>query len=458
MWLMLMDAEKDMKDGEQLTLPTKDLGSAEIYPQTLQHSPNGRFVAICGDGEWIIYTSLALRNQAFGSGLDFAWGSKEYDKDYAVRESATTVKMYRNFKERTGPALNVGFQAEGLSGGALLGVRGQEVVGFFDWNTRKLVRRIEVDPRNVFWSDSGELGRIFLYGLKLLTAIVTLACEDTFYVLRFSREAYEAGVANGDVDEDGVEAAFELLTDQAEKATSGCWVGDCFVYTTSTNRLNYLVGEKSYTVSHFDQPMYLLGYLARDGRIYLCDKDVGVTSFALSLALVEFQTLVLRDDLESAMAMLPDVADDQKGKIARFLEGQGHKEEALQVATDPEHRFDLALGLGHLDEALRLARERDEEHKWRLVGDAALASFDLALAEECFEHARDLGSLLLLYSASGDKDALARLAERARKAAAFNVLFACLWLLGDARPTVELLRDGLPERARAGGPRRRCWR
>jgi coatomer subunit beta' len=277
---------------------------------------------------------------------------------------------------------------------------------------------------------------------------VTLACEDTFYVLRFSREAYEAGVANGDVDEDGVEAAFELLTDQAEKATSGCWVGDCFVYTTSTNRLNYLVGDKSYTISHFDQPMYVLGYLARDGRIYLCDKDVGVTSFALSLALVEFQTLVLRDDLESAMAMLPDVADEQKGKIARFLEGQGHKEEALQVATDPEHRFDLALGLGHLDEALRLARERDEEHKWRLVGDAALASFDLALAQECFEHARDLGSLLLLHSSSGDRDGLARLAERARGAAAFNVLFACLWLLGDAKGAVELLRDGLPEGAR----------
>jgi coatomer subunit beta' len=277
---------------------------------------------------------------------------------------------------------------------------------------------------------------------------VTLACEDTFYVLRFSREAYETALANGEEDEDGVEAAFEVVTDQTERATSGCWVGDCFVYTTATNRLNYLVGEKSYPISHFDQPMYVLGYLARDGRIYLCDKDVGVTSFALSLALVEFETLVLREDLESAMAMLPEVADDQKGKIARFLEGQGHKEEALQVATDPEHRFDLALGLGRLDEALRIARERDEEHKWRLVGDAALAAFDLALAEECFEKARDLGSLLLLHSSSGDAAGLKRLAERARKASALNVLFACLWLQGDAKAAVELLRDGLPEGAR----------
>jgi hypothetical protein len=43
--------DKEQKDGEALTLPTKDLGSTEVYPQSLQHSPNGRFVAVCGDGE-----------------------------------------------------------------------------------------------------------------------------------------------------------------------------------------------------------------------------------------------------------------------------------------------------------------------------------------------------------------------------------------------------------------------
>jgi coatomer subunit beta' len=275
---------------------------------------------------------------------------------------------------------------------------------------------------------------------------VALCCEDTFYVLRFSREAYDAAVANGEVEEDGVEAAFEVVTDQNEAATSGCWVGDCFVYTTSTNRLNYLVGEKSYTISHFDQPMYILGYLARDGRIYLCDKDVQVVSFALSLALVEFQTLVLRGELEAAMEMLPDISQDQKSKIARFLEGQGYKEEAFEVATDPEHRFDLALSLGKLQDALELARERDEEHKWRVVGDAALTAFDLVLAEECFWNARDFGSLLLLYSSSNDTTGLQKLADRAKSASAYNILFDCLWLLGDISGAVALLRDVTPSR------------
>jgi len=79
---VIKGGDKSLKDGDRLTLSTKDLGSTEIYPQSLLHSPNGRSVAVCGDGEYIIYTSLALRNQAFGSALDFCWASKENDKGW----------------------------------------------------------------------------------------------------------------------------------------------------------------------------------------------------------------------------------------------------------------------------------------------------------------------------------------------------------------------------------------
>jgi len=145
----VIKASDALKDGQALTLPSKDLGTTELYPQSLVHSPNGRFVAVCGDGEYIIYTALALRNQAFGSALDFVWASKENDKDYAIRESATSVKIFRNFKERGTGGLNVGFQAEGLTGGILLGVKGQGGIGLFDWESGQLVRRIEVEPKNV---------------------------------------------------------------------------------------------------------------------------------------------------------------------------------------------------------------------------------------------------------------------------------------------------------------------
>lgn len=34
--------DAEIKDGEKLLLGVKDMGSCEIYPQTMQHSPNGR--------------------------------------------------------------------------------------------------------------------------------------------------------------------------------------------------------------------------------------------------------------------------------------------------------------------------------------------------------------------------------------------------------------------------------
>ena len=34
--------DHDAKDGERLPLNVKDMGSCEIYPQTIAHNPNGR--------------------------------------------------------------------------------------------------------------------------------------------------------------------------------------------------------------------------------------------------------------------------------------------------------------------------------------------------------------------------------------------------------------------------------
>jgi hypothetical protein len=64
--------------------------------QSLRHNPNGRFVVVCGDGEYIIYTALAWRNRSFGSALEFVWST---DGEYAIRESTSRIKIYsKNFQ------------------------------------------------------------------------------------------------------------------------------------------------------------------------------------------------------------------------------------------------------------------------------------------------------------------------------------------------------------------------
>ena len=59
---------------------------------------SNRFVVVCGDGEYIIYTAMALRNKAFGSAQEFVWALDS--SEYAVRENSTMVKLFKNFKEK----------------------------------------------------------------------------------------------------------------------------------------------------------------------------------------------------------------------------------------------------------------------------------------------------------------------------------------------------------------------
>lgn len=140
---------EDPTDGQRLAVASRELGNTEIFPQSLQHSPNGRFVTVCGDGEYIIYTSLAWRNKAYGTGTSFAWALDS--NTYAVQEGKSRVRVYRNFKERAGliKSGTAGWAVDGLSGGVLLGARGNGFVIFWDWETGKVVRRIEVDANSV---------------------------------------------------------------------------------------------------------------------------------------------------------------------------------------------------------------------------------------------------------------------------------------------------------------------
>ena len=58
-----------------------------------------------------------------------------------------------------------------------------------------MVRRIEIQPRSVFWSESGEL--------------VAITTDDGYFVLSFDANAV-ANATEEDTNEDGVESAFDV--------------------------------------------------------------------------------------------------------------------------------------------------------------------------------------------------------------------------------------------------------
>ena len=321
-------------DGERLVLASKELDVCEIYPQTLLHNSNGRFAVVTGDGEYIIYTALAWRKKAFGTALDFVWALDS--GEYAVRENPSSVKLFKNFKETH--AFKPPFSADAIYGGALLGVRSGEVTFFYDWVECRLIRRIDVQPKEVKWNESGDL--------------VVLCTEDSFYMLRYSKEIAAAAFEAGDpIGEEGIEGAFELVHEISEQIRTCIWVGDCLLYTNTTGRLNYTVGGEVITMHHLDRPLYIVGYLPKENRLYCIDRECSIVSYALLLSVLEYQTAVVRRDFAAAAAILPSVPQEQLNRVARFLEAQGFKEEALAVATDPEHQFELAVSLQKLQVA-----------------------------------------------------------------------------------------------------------
>ncbi|KDR84450.1 hypothetical protein GALMADRAFT_237319 [Galerina marginata CBS 339.88] len=422
-------SSSSLADGARLSLSTKEIGSTEIFATALMHSPNGRFVTVVGDGEYITYTALAWRNKSFGNGISFAWAPDS--NTYAVLESKVKVKLYKNFKERPGVGMHGAgsWSIESLHGGTLLGARGNGFVMFWDWESGDIVRRIDVDAKNVFWSGTGSL--------------VAITSDDSFYILRFDRDAYNAKLEEGaEITDEGVEEAFEVVADVSESVKTAKWVGDCFIYTTASNRLCYFVGSESYTISPFDTPLYLLGYIPAHNRVYLADKDLHIYAYALSLSVVEYQTAVLRGDMEAANEILPTLPKDQLNKVARFLEGRDLKELALQITTDPDHKFDLALSLDDLDTASEIARtvpENESEVKWKALGDRALTVWRFDLAKESFEKAGDLSALMLLLLSIGDREGLVALAKRAEEKGQNNLAFAITLQLGDAAACVDLL-------------------
>ena len=96
-----------------------------------------------------------------------------------------------------------------------------------------------------------------------------------------------------------------------DRVKTGLWVGDCFIFNNASWRLNYCVGGEVTVLFHLDRPLYLLGYLTAQQRVYLIDRHYAVVSYTLLLSLVEFKTLVMRGATEEAYEMLPQLPEDQ---------------------------------------------------------------------------------------------------------------------------------------------------
>jgi len=422
-------ADADMPDGELLQLPRKEMGTSELYPQSIKHSPNGRLCAVLGDGEYVIYMALAWRNKAFGDAAEFVWGRGK--GQYAIRERVMDpkIKLFNDFKETV--VIRPDFTYEGIHGdGPLLAVRGKETLAFYDWDRGSFVTQIDgVQAKDLFWSPNGNQ--------------LIISTETSFFRLKYNTELVASFFDNTslEIPEEGIEEAFTDAEEIQDRVRTGVWARDCFLYTNANNKLNYCVGSLIETTSHLDRSLYLLGYLPKYNKIYLMDKSHAVLSYSLDLSVIEYQTAVLRKDFGAAQEIFPRIPEKDRTRVAHFLEANGHHKQALNVTTDPDHKFELAIFLGELKIAHDIAEndKDDAVHKWRQISELALTKWQFKLAEKAMWRANDFSGLLVLYSSLADAKGISQLAVRSVEEGRYNIGFTCLFLLGRANACLDLL-------------------
>ena len=201
------------------------------------------------------------------------------------------------------------------------------------------------------------------------------------------------------------------------------------VYVNADLKLSYLLGKKPSAMARLQKKMLLLGYVSSLNRVFLIDKGLTLVSYELLQSVVQYQQAILDKDLAAAEKLLPEVPKEVHLKLAKFLETNEYKELAYTITPDPSHKLDLAIELGRLDAALELAKAASKISSWKQVGDLALSTGNFDVAEQCFQEAKDVSSLFLLYTATSNREGLKQLQGISSKAGQANLTFLSSYLL-----------------------------
>ncbi|KII60445.1 Coatomer subunit beta' [Thelohanellus kitauei] len=263
--------DEPVKDGEKMGLSFTEMGTCEIYPQSLVSSPNGRFLAVVGDGEFIIYTTIALRNKLSATGDRFVWHKDS--TTFVVRDSYNLV-LYKDFKVNKRSNLKVSF--EELFAGELIGVKSASEIHFYEWSDLNFIIVVDVSPSNVYWN---------------IDSTLCCLCEsNAIHILKYNAAVVESSLENVQSTESGVSDAFEVLP----------LFHQPFSQLAEDNRLSYAIGDQLFSISHIQRPSYVVGYLHNQNRLYLVDREGNVLSYYLDMHVIEFEIAILKKNYDLA--------------------------------------------------------------------------------------------------------------------------------------------------------------
>lgn len=394
----------DFVDGSEITLPLKEGITSDQTPVHLHHSPNGRYITVCGENEWTIYTTLGFRSRAYGNGISFIWCSNS--TSFAALNTNRLITVYKSFDDSQ--VLNV--FALKIWGGELIGALVNNGLEFYDWEDLQLVRRIEVHPSEVLW-----------YG-----NYVAIRTKTNIVVLSYNSE-YQSEFVQGS----GYEDSFDVVYDVDGKASSICWANGILLFTDG-QKVNRISAGIVLPTASLKNTVDLIGYLPREGVVLVADQMRTLLGVHLPPTLLDFESAVAAD--EEADPELVD--EDYRARTAKFLKQLGKNELALLVSNDTAMRFDLAIELGELETASQCA---SDQTMWRRLARAAIGKGEMKLAEKALFECGDLSTLLVLYKSQNRKSDIENLVTKAKEIGQLNVAFTAALAVGMFEECVDIL-------------------
>ena len=90
-------------------------------------------------------------------------------------------------------------------------------------------------------------------------------------------------------------------------------------------------------MANADKKQYILGYDAKQNRLYMVDKNFNIYSYSLLLSVVSYQAAILNGELEEAEQVFKHIPDSHYNKLIGLFNNEKRKISAeaqkyLQIA------------------------------------------------------------------------------------------------------------------------------
>ena len=421
--LNLKQVAHETKDGEIITIPPKQLGSSEVFPNKINYSPNGRYFSILSDQEFIVSTSGVYRASCVGNCSDISWNEGE---SFVIKDGSS-VKIFNNLKEEK--SFKPGFSFDGVFGGPLFAIKTDEAIFLYDVENTIFIRKIDVVPNKIIWNEK--------------KTKVALICEDAMYILEVNYdkiEEYIERISDGEKgDPDGCEEAFGDSFDVDGKILNGFFVEDVFVFENSKNKISYTINDKVFNITTLSNRFFLLGYLESTNKIYLMNKNFQLISYTFPHNFIKYQMAILEKDFTSAEKLLSKIPESFNDSIFKFLEKFELYDLCYKITKNPNQKFSLAIKLKKLDEAYEIAKNSKNSEKLKMVSDLAIELGEFNFAEKTMREGNDWNGLLLYYSSIQNRKKLKEFADNAKKSGMFNVAFSSYFQLNNYEECLTIL-------------------